>query len=157
MAASGARAKSLMPIRLEQGRRLAMFRRRLGSPTRRRASPQRCAGAESLYFTLTVFPHSPKLLARKRRGVIFPGPRGHPNLYQFNDIGAGQGGGAAALSLDRALGRRPIAPARERLRDFRARIEEVDLVVDLGVRRSEERRVGQECVSTCRSRWSPDH
>src|SRR3546814_11613869 len=22
--------------------------------------------------------------------------------------------------------------------------------------RSEERRVGQECVSTCRSRWSPD-
>src|SRR3546814_14203103 len=24
-------------------------------------------------------------------------------------------------------------------------------------RRSEERRVGEECVSTCRSRWSPDH
>src|SRR3546814_12212831 len=23
--------------------------------------------------------------------------------------------------------------------------------------RSEERRVGTECVSTCRSRWSPDH
>src|SRR3546814_1478847 len=23
--------------------------------------------------------------------------------------------------------------------------------------RSEERRVGQECVSTCRSRWSPEH
>src|SRR3546814_9768413 len=23
--------------------------------------------------------------------------------------------------------------------------------------RSEERRVGKECVSTCRSRWSPDH
>src|SRR3546814_20442440 len=27
----------------------------------------------------------------------------------------------------------------------------------LGIRRSEERRVGQECVSTCRSRWSPYH
>src|SRR3546814_20252810 len=25
------------------------------------------------------------------------------------------------------------------------------------VLRSEERRVGTECVSTCRSRWSPDH
>src|SRR3546814_4598451 len=25
------------------------------------------------------------------------------------------------------------------------------------VPRSEERRVGQECVSTCRSRWSPYH
>src|SRR3546814_3455821 len=23
--------------------------------------------------------------------------------------------------------------------------------------RTEERRVGEECVSTCRSRWSPDH
>src|SRR3546814_11277042 len=23
--------------------------------------------------------------------------------------------------------------------------------------RSEERRVGEECVRTCRSRWSPDH
>src|SRR3546814_7644774 len=31
--------------------------------------------------------------------------------------------------------------------------------VSLGVafRRSEERRVGKECVSTCRSRWSPYH
>src|SRR3546814_16360454 len=27
---------------------------------------------------------------------------------------------------------------------------------DLGIR-SEERRVGKECVSTCRSRWSPYH
>src|SRR3546814_11538801 len=25
------------------------------------------------------------------------------------------------------------------------------------IARSEERRVGKECVSTCRSRWSPDH
>src|SRR3546814_19682962 len=32
-------------------------------------------------------------------------------------------------------------------------------VEDHGVRkrRSEERRVGKECVSTCRSRWSPYH
>src|SRR3546814_15837654 len=27
----------------------------------------------------------------------------------------------------------------------------------LGIVRSEERRVGKECVSTCRSRWSPYH
>src|SRR3546814_11146195 len=27
----------------------------------------------------------------------------------------------------------------------------------LGLSRSEERRVGKECVSTCRFRWSPDH
>src|SRR3546814_14063987 len=29
--------------------------------------------------------------------------------------------------------------------------------IDLNVDRSEERRVGKECVSTCRSRWSPYH
>ena len=27
----------------------------------------------------------------------------------------------------------------------------------LAVTRSEERRVGKECVFLCRSRWSPDH
>src|SRR3546814_13374747 len=27
--------------------------------------------------------------------------------------------------------------------------------VEAGAQRSEERRVGKECVSTCRSRWSP--
>src|SRR3546814_2572992 len=27
----------------------------------------------------------------------------------------------------------------------------------IGGIRSEERRVGKECASTCRSRWSPDH
>src|SRR3546814_12988751 len=35
-----------------------------------------------------------------------------------------------------------------------------DVVADLSrasVQRSEERRVGKECVSTCRSRWSPYH
>src|SRR3546814_15107990 len=32
----------------------------------------------------------------------------------------------------------------------------VGLLLSMGMtRRSEERRVGQECVSTCRSRWSP--
>src|SRR3546814_4369081 len=35
----------------------------------------------------------------------------------------------------------------------------LQLTVDLGEEkpRSEERRVGKECVSTCRSRWSPYH
>src|SRR3546814_14675841 len=34
--------------------------------------------------------------------------------------------------------------------------EVVDIVWDEAIR-SEERRVGKECVSTCRSRWSPYH
>src|SRR3546814_8027231 len=32
-----------------------------------------------------------------------------------------------------------------------------DLADDAVEGRSEERRVGKECVSTCRSRWSPHH
>src|SRR3546814_16443604 len=35
-----------------------------------------------------------------------------------------------------------------------ARNRDLQAVID---RRSEERRVGKECVSTCRSRWSPYH
>src|SRR3546814_11536463 len=31
------------------------------------------------------------------------------------------------------------------------------VIATLAVIRSEERRVGKECVSTCRSRWSPYH
>src|SRR3546814_20616336 len=38
------------------------------------------------------------------------------------------------------------------VRDFRTLAGLPELV-----RRSEERRVGKECVSTCRSRWSPYH
>src|SRR3546814_11359599 len=39
--------------------------------------------------------------------------------------------------------------------------ERAEIIVDVSdgrpVRRSEARRVGKECVRTCRSRWSPDH
>src|SRR3546814_15095697 len=46
--------------------------------------------------------------------------------------------------------RKPGGGAGERLHDDIAAVEG-------GVDRSEERRVGKECVSTCRSRWSPYH
>src|SRR3546814_9065986 len=45
------------------------------------------------------------------------------------------------------LRRRTVDPGRER---------SVVADVERGAR-SEERRVGKECVSTCRSRWSPHH
>src|SRR3546814_16932588 len=35
--------------------------------------------------------------------------------------------------------------------------ERANLLVQFVPTRSEERRVGKECVSTCRSRWSPYH
>src|SRR3546814_11653893 len=41
-----------------------------------------------------------------------------------------------------------------------AMVEQVDAIAQfraLVIERSEERSVGNECVSTCRSRWSPYH
>src|SRR3546814_14465002 len=44
----------------------------------------------------------------------------------------------------------------ERIRDLAAAMaKESD--TEIVYQRSEERRVGKECVSTCRSRWSPYH
>src|SRR3546814_13285204 len=47
-----------------------------------------------------------------------------------------------------------IAPVR-----IGKKVEAILLTIQPGKlgKRSEERRVGKECVSTCRSRWSPSH
>src|SRR3546814_2429476 len=52
------------------------------------------------------------------------------------------------------------APVTVRLRADRLIVEDQGPGIaahDLPHVRSDERRVGKECVSTCRSRWSPDH
>src|SRR3546814_5576782 len=62
----------------------------------------------------------------------------------------GQAGAAQILALRHIfhLRRDDAAPGIVHLGDVRS---------SLGAQRSEERRVGKECVSTCRSRWSPYH
>src|SRR3546814_14627466 len=74
--------------------------------------------------------------------------------------------GRQTLRLGAVVGLAPIAPVaheagelqdgqmlgHRRLRDARMVGQDPH-----GLLRSEERRVGKECVSTCRSRWSPDH
>src|SRR3546814_20317335 len=67
------------------------------------------------------------------------------------DRPAGEGGEEGA-DVDTQIEERiaavaPVVPGR---------IEHADLCRAVG-RRSEERSVGKECVSTCRSRWSPYH
>src|SRR3546814_13812048 len=52
------------------------------------------------------------------------------------------------------------APARDMDEDLLALVAELIGIRPLAISRtdrSEERRVGKECVSTCRSRWSPYH
>src|SRR3546814_10639020 len=58
--------------------------------------------------------------------------------------------GYERIALSAHICRQPLLPrlGGERLRTVRIAEYEV---------RSEERRVGKECVSTCRSRWSPYH
>src|SRR3546814_15614918 len=54
----------------------------------------------------------------------------------------------------------PQIDRRQRINDEVADLcTRLQLLRGLGIDllRSEERRVGQECVSTCRSRWSPYH
>src|SRR3546814_10312775 len=67
----------------------------------------------------------------------------------LNDIGAvAQEQVALADSIDADYkGKAPAA----------AGLDAGDGIFDDGAVRSEERRVGKECVSTCRSRWSPYH
>src|SRR3546814_13604100 len=54
----------------------------------------------------------------------------------------------------RAEWRRVTAPAIRSVRTTGAHGCRIDVAADEKAR-SEERRVGKECVSTCRSRWSP--
>src|SRR3546814_15876943 len=83
--------------------------------------------------------------------------RERPGMFFLPDVLPGERGGQAlrAEKADRLLGwkrlqrdvghpyrSKPVLPARRALNPPRAS-------------RSEERRVGKECVSTCRSRWQP--
>src|SRR3546814_12336868 len=64
--------------------------------------------------------------------------------------------GIAAVG-DRRIGRRH-ALYRHRLDPVLVGVEVREAeAAEAGRIRSEERRVGKECVSTCRSRWSPYH
>src|SRR3546814_1434787 len=48
-------------------------------------------------------------------------------------------------------------PSGNAVQNLKAKLRENRLVTVCEEARSEERRVGKECVSTCRSRWSPYH
>src|SRR3546814_11966539 len=67
--------------------------------------------------------------------------------------------GAEALALDdlHVRAHRPGLRADAAQLHAAVLVRRAALDRQVGSDRSEERRVGQECVSTCRSRWSPYH
>src|SRR3546814_11055917 len=80
-----------------------------------------------------------------------------PNSAQLGAVAVAQGGRQAAWFVQGEFGRGVLR--RYRRGGLMAKVS-VDRYVWGGVgatRRSEERRVGKECVSTCRSRWSRSH
>src|SRR3546814_11083026 len=67
-----------------------------------------------------------------------------------------EGGGSAEFDLLTGENRyKGTELGRKEIRTIRNKAEQT--MIDVNKPRSEERRVGKECVSTCRSRWSPYH
>src|SRR3546814_12125024 len=60
-------------------------------------------------------------------------------------------------TLDQPVGMLGDITPRAASRSANGRVKLVEWLKYIENRRSEERRVGKECVSTCRSRWSPYH
>ena len=82
-------------------------------------------------------------------------------LFQQVEAGFGQAGGAAVLTLDRASAIFPSDPIaisrlRAKLRAVRHRLEDLDLVVDLGVRIGSKEwwRGAVTCFALCATAWS---
>src|SRR3546814_17948623 len=98
--------------------------------------------------TDTLFPYTTHFRSLLRYAVEDPchigavGRRQAPVMAAFEHALGGE------PHADKALRRPAVAPPQPAQRA-------VELVVVLA--KSEERRVGKECVSTCRSRWSPYH
>src|SRR3546814_16027563 len=62
-----------------------------------------------------------------------------------------------AVNLTQHLHPKPVPLRIYEREDFLAGSEQNRMAFFKTSSRSEERRVGNECVSTCRSRWSPSH
>src|SRR3546814_20024886 len=99
-------------------------------------------------------------LAGRRQNELGLGPRGGGAVTQRGELGghcAGIGDGDVDIAgLKNAAHIGFVRRARAQPLEGRSLVAE-SLKEGERELRSEERRVGKECVSTCRSRWSPYH
>ena len=98
----------------------------------------------------------------RRENVIALGNSGTGKTHAVLALGlaACQKGFTVAFTTAAALVHQLMEARDERrLLKLQRDLQAVKLLIvdELGYVRSEERRVGKECVSTCRSRWSPYH
>src|SRR3546814_12721815 len=86
---------------------------------------------------------------------------GHPEyenrgIIRISQTGSGILNTTMQLTGDIDFFRATLSPVINGSPDF-GHAAEVPIISNEVTTRSEERRVGKECVSTCRSRWSPYH
>src|SRR3546814_18239425 len=70
---------------------------------------------------------------------------------------AGTYRGQCAELCGKAHGYMPVVVVAKEAADYDQWVADQKQQVAAAAARSEERRVGKECVSTCRSRWAPQH
>src|SRR3546814_13283387 len=87
--------------------------------------------------------------------LLAPVVRGRKGEYR-KEMAEWQKAGFTRVRIDGQFYDMEDAPALDKKYKHDIEVVVDRLVVREGIR-SEERRVGKECVSTCRSRWSPDH
>src|SRR3546814_13232650 len=102
--------------------------------------------------TDTLFPYT--TLFRSGEAVGLPeGQMGNSEVGHLN-IGAGRVVYQELVRINKAIRDKQLqenAVLKETIQYLKDNGKKLHLI------RSEERRVGKECVSTCRSRWSPYH
>src|SRR3546814_15656606 len=88
-----------------------------------------------------------------RTDTLFP----YTTLFRSHVVGPQLGRGAPTFVYDFPASQAALARVRDGDPPVAERFELFWQGLELANGRSEERRVGKECVSTCRSRWSPYH
>src|SRR3546814_14549038 len=84
------------------------------------------------------------------------GSAGHDPISWDADAGEYRRGSALAGGIEGGMSTGEVIIARAAMKPLATPNRPVMKPVDIETKRSEERRVGEECVSKCRSRWSPD-
>src|SRR3546814_11147691 len=103
--------------------------------------------------TDTLFPYTTLF---RSADPVFDLTRPLKGPFAARDVGAADAADAA-IQLAKLAGLLPALFIREAVKDDRQAPHVTPGDVASSVARSEERRVGNERVSTCRSRWAPYH